>query len=124
MLGGVDPLATPYCPYTWPDCLLPELAWLVCLTKPYMPPSPCCSISALLLLALRLRPYCACSCPGGGVLVGVLDVPEWPDWVDLMEWEDSLGMVEPPPSCCCGWTIPTCGCGRVPYCWPRCPCLG
>jgi len=76
MLGGVDPLATPYCPYTWFDCLLPELAWLVCLTRPYIPASTCCSMSALLLLVLRLSPYCPCSWPGGGVLVEVLEVPE------------------------------------------------
>lgn len=98
MLGGVAPLATPYCPYTCPDCRLPELTWLVCLMRPYTPPSPTPSMSALLLLVFLLRP--CCSWPGGGVLVGVPDVPEWPERVDLMELEDNLGIVDPPPSCC------------------------
>lgn len=98
MLGGVAPLATPYWPYAWLDCLLPELAWLVCLIKPYIPPSACCSRSALLLLAFLERP--CCSWAGGGVLVGVPELPECPDMVDLIELEDSLGMVDPPPSCC------------------------
>ena len=50
----------------------------------------------------------------------MLLAPELADTVDLIELEESLGMVEPPPgSWCCGCTRPTCGCGSVPYCcWP------
>jgi hypothetical protein len=55
MVGGVVSLVTPYWPYT----PLTELAWLLCLCRPYI------SVSALLELGLRLRPYCPVS--GGGV---------------------------------------------------------
>ena len=39
---------------------------------------------------------------GGGV-----GVPECAEWVDRIEWEERRGMVAP-PSCGCGYTIPTC----------------
>ena len=61
-----------------------------------------------------VSPYCD---SGGGV-----GAPEYPDPdVDLIELDESLGMVAPPPSWGCGCTIPTWGLGSVPYCCPRLP---
>ena len=47
--GGVAP--RPVIPYTPPM----ELAWLVCLPRPYWPP-PCSTVSPELVLAFLVRP--------------------------------------------------------------------